>query len=66
MARVTADDLREMMGAGANPLVVDLRHPLDIESFPYVIPGAVLLSPGDIENRSHEIPEGQEVIAYCS
>lgn len=66
MARVTADELREMMEAGANPLELDQRHPLDLESFPYVIPGAVLLSPSDIKNRSHEIPEGQEVIANCS
>lgn len=66
MARVTADELREMMNAGVNPLVADLRHPLDIKSFPYVIPGAVLLSPTDIETRSHEFSEGQEVILYCS
>lgn len=66
MARVTPDELREMMEAGVNPLVVDLRHPLDIDTFPYVIPGAVLLSPNDIETGSHEIAEGQEVILYCS
>lgn len=66
MARVTADELREMMEAGLNPMVVDLRHLLDINSFPFVIPGAVLLSPSDIETRSHGIPEGQEVIVYCS
>lgn len=66
MARVTADELRGMMESGAKPLVIDLRHPFDIASFPYVIPGAVLLSPNDIENGSHEIAEGQEVIVYCS
>lgn len=66
MARVTVDELREMMEANVNPLVVDLRHPLDINSFPYVIPGAVVLSPDDTETRSHDFPEGQEVILYCS
>jgi len=66
MARVRADELREMMEAGVNPPGLDLRHPLDLESFPYVIPGAVLLPQSDIETRSHEIPEGQDVIAYCS
>ena len=66
MARVRADELREMMEAGVNPPGLDLRHPLDLEGFPYVIPGALLLSPSDIETRSQEIPEGREVIAYCS
>ena len=63
---MTADDLWEMMEAGVKPLVVDLRHPLDIESFPYVIPGAEMLSPTDFGPSTNEILEGQEVILYCS
>ena len=66
IARVTADELREMMDAGVKPLVVDLRHPLDLKNFPYIIPGAELLSPTDFGSPPHEILEGREVILYCS
>ncbi len=66
IARVTADELREMMEGGVKPLVVDLRHPLDIKTFPYVIPGAKLLSLTDFGPPTPEILEGQEVILYCS
>lgn len=66
IARVTADELWEMMEAGVKPLLVDLRHPLDIQSFPYVIPGAERLSPTDFGSPIPEILEGQEVILYCS
>lgn len=64
--RVTTGELRKMMDAGDKPLVVDLRHPLDIEGFPYVIPGAELLSPTDLGPPAPEILEGREVILYCS
>ena len=54
------------MEAGVKPLLVDLRHPLDIQSFPYVIPGAERLSPTDFGSPLPEILEGREVILYCS
>lgn len=66
IARVTAGELWEMMEAGAKPLVVDLRHPLDKEAFPYVIPGAEMFSPAEIESPAVEILKGREVILYCS
>ena len=66
MARVTAGELREMMDAGDKPLVVDLRHPLDVDNFPYQIPGAKLLSPTDFGPPTPEFLLGREVILYCS
>ena len=66
MARISADELRRMMAAGDEPLVVDLRNPLDVSSNPYVIPGALRMSPDQIEQRHGEISRGRDVILYCS
>ena len=66
IARISADELRRMMDSGDEVMVVDLRHPLDIESAPYSVPGALRMSPEEIDRRHEEIPKGQEVILYCS
>jgi rhodanese-related sulfurtransferase len=45
---------------------VDLRHPLDFRADPMMIPGAVHLSPEELERRSQEIPRDRDVILYCT
>jgi membrane protein DedA with SNARE-associated domain/rhodanese-related sulfurtransferase len=65
-ARITADELKEMMDAGHDPVIVDLRQSLDIEADPYTIPGAVRMAVEELEHRHHEIPRDREVILYCA
>ena len=45
---------------------MDLRHTLDVEADPHHIPGAVILSPDDLDARHHEIPRDRDIVLYCT
>jgi membrane protein DedA with SNARE-associated domain len=64
--RVTPQEAFELIESGANVIVVDLRHEAELNAVGYKIAGARVLRPEDLRSRSHEIPDGQEVILYCS
>lgn len=66
MARITADELKRKLDAGEEVMFVDLRHSLDFEAEPHVIPGALRLSAEDLDGRHHEIPRDRDVILYCT
>jgi rhodanese-related sulfurtransferase len=65
-ARISPQELLEKINAGEQVMIVDLRQPLDIETVPYVIPGALRMAMEDLGERHHEIPRDREVILYCS
>jgi membrane protein DedA with SNARE-associated domain len=64
--RIEPQELQEQILAGAEPYIVDLRHPLDFLVDPRTIPGAVRISPDDLEARSDVIPRDREIILYCT
>jgi membrane protein DedA with SNARE-associated domain len=66
MARIPPEELRQRLDSGERIAVVDLRHPIDIQSDPRKIPGALQISPEELEHRHVEIPRGQEIILYCT
>jgi len=66
IARITPDDLKSKLDAGENVVIVDLRHSLDFEAEPEMIPGALLLAPEQLEARHNEIPRDRDVILYCT
>jgi membrane protein DedA with SNARE-associated domain/rhodanese-related sulfurtransferase len=66
IARITVDELKQMMDAGEKVTIVDLRQPLDIVAAPYWIPGAIRISVEDLEHRHHEIDRDRDVILYCA
>jgi membrane protein DedA with SNARE-associated domain/rhodanese-related sulfurtransferase len=66
IARITVDELKQMMDAGEKVTIVDLRQPLDIEAAPYAIPGAIRMSAEEVENRHSEIDRDRDVIFYCA
>jgi rhodanese-related sulfurtransferase len=47
-------------------MIVDLRHTLDFAVDSVVIPGAVRVSPEELERRWQEIPRDRDVILYCT
>ena len=47
-------------------VIVDLRHPLDVDSEPHHIPGALHLSPDDLDARHMEIPRDRDIVLYCT
>lgn len=66
MARITPESLKEMMDRGVAAMVVDLRTMLAVQERPYAIPGALRITPEELERRHLEIPRDAEIILYCT
>jgi membrane protein DedA with SNARE-associated domain len=65
-SRIEPQELHEQMQAGGEPYVVDLRHPLDFLTDPRTVPGAVRITPDDLELHSEGIPRDRDIILYCT
>jgi len=65
VARVTAEELSQMMDEGAEMVIVDMRNPLEIAETQKV-PGAIQMRGSELEVRHHEIARDRDVILYCS
>ncbi len=65
-ARISPEELKERLDRGEDLVVVDLRHALDVDSRPYHIPGALHLTPDDLETRHAEIPRDRDIVLYCT
>ena len=65
-ARISVDELKQMMDAGCDLVIVDLRQRLDVEADPYTIPGAIRMAVEELEQRHHEIPRDRDVILFCA
>jgi len=66
MSRITPNELLNFIEGGLNPLIVDLRHPLDTLHDPRVIPGAIRPAPDELVARQDQIPRDRELILYCT
>ncbi len=65
-ARLEPDDLKRQLDAGEQVYIVDLRHPLELVPDPFILPGAVHVSPEALTARVHEIPRDRDVVLYCT
>jgi membrane protein DedA with SNARE-associated domain len=66
VARITPEQLKAELDAGADLLIVDLRHALDHEAEPRTLPGALRLPAEELEERGHELPRGRTLILFCT
>ena len=66
VARVTPEELKEMMESGEELAVVDLRRSLEVEHDNLKLPGAIWIDLDELENREQEIPRDKDIILYCS
>jgi len=66
VARIDADELLELMRAGREVVVVDLRNALERDENPATVPGAIVLAPEDLDQRHQEIPRDREVVLFCT
>lgn len=64
--RVTAAEADALLQGGEPITIVDLRHPAEIEREGMKIAGAQILGPDELRSRSHQIPEDQQIILYCT
>lgn len=60
-AQITPKELKAKLDAGEDMMVVDVRHRVDFEAEPSIIPGALHLTTEDLEARHHEIPRERDI-----
>lgn len=65
-ARLSPQELKQMMDDGEHPFIVDLRHPLDYLPDPRVVPTAIRMGPDDVAKRAEELPRDRDIILYCT
>lgn len=66
MDRIAPEDLKSKLDAGEPVAILDLRHPLDFLPYPQLVPGAIRMSPEEVEKRAPEIPRDRDLILYCT
>ena len=66
VARITPEQLNEELQSGADLVIVDLRHAIDVEVEPRTLPGAMRLPAETLDERGDEIPRGKTLVLYCS
>jgi membrane protein DedA with SNARE-associated domain len=64
VARITAEELRDMLSGGESPMILDLRNRVDNEEFS--LPGALRITVAELEERHHEIPRDRDIVLFCS
>jgi len=66
VARISPGELKRRLDAAEPTFILDLRHALELEEHPGMIPGALRMSPDDLDQRLGEIPTNQEIVLYCT
>jgi membrane protein DedA with SNARE-associated domain len=66
IARITPEELKRMVDAGAAVAIIDLRHELDLAGDRRTLPGALRIGMDELEKRSAEIPRDREIALYCT
>lgn len=66
VARITPDELKRKLDAGEPIEIVDLRHAIDFQADPVMIPGATRISVEEFAARQGEIRRDREVVLYCT
>ena len=64
--RIPPQELKAKIDAGEHITIIDLRHPLDLLPDPRTLPGAMQISPEDLERRQREITRDGEIVLFCT
>ncbi|HZD30839.1 MAG TPA: sulfurtransferase, partial [Candidatus Angelobacter sp.] len=65
-ARIAPEELKTKLDAGEPVTIIDLRHPLDLLPDPRTLPGALRISPEELEHRHSEITRDGEIVLFCT
>jgi len=66
IARITVEELKHKIDAGDDLAIVDLRHSVDFEADPEIIPGAFRMDAKELEEKNELLPRDREIILYCT
>ena len=64
--RITVDELKRRMEAGEDFTVIDVRNPQAWAESDSVLPGAIRVTPDELEEILPRIPKNKPVVAYCT
>jgi membrane protein DedA with SNARE-associated domain len=64
--RIAPNELKAKLDAGNPITIIDLRHPLDLLPDPRTLPGALQISPEELEKRHSEITRDGEIVLFCT
>ncbi len=64
--RISPHELKTQLDMGERVTIIDLRHPLDLLPDPHTLPGALRISPEELEARNTEISRDGEVVLFCT
>lgn len=64
--RISPDELKHKLEANEPVTIIDLRHPLDTLTDPRTLPGALRISPEELEQRHSEISRQREIVLFCT
>jgi len=62
--RISAEELKAQLDAGAEVLIVDVRS-AEAYSTSHIV-GALSLPSTELEDRLQELPKAQDIVAYCT
>ena len=65
-SRITPEEVKRMLDASENVMILDLRHPLDSVTDPRTLPGAIRVLPEEVTSRAGTLPKDEEIILYCT
>jgi len=65
VARITPEELKRKMDIGEDIMVIDVRHAIDFEADPAIIPGALRIPFEQMETQP-DIPTDREIVVYCT
>ena len=64
--RISSEELKEKLDAREPVTIIDLRHPLDLLPDPRTLPGALRISPEELQRRNSEITRDGEIVLFCT
>jgi len=66
IARISVEELKRKIDSGETLAIVDLRHSLDFEADPEIIPGAIHIDSKELTEKTNLWPRDREVVLYCT
>jgi len=66
VARIAPEELARKLAYGENVVIVDLRHDLEFKTDGEILPGAIHMTPEEVEQRHEEIPRDRDIVLYCT
>jgi membrane protein DedA with SNARE-associated domain/rhodanese-related sulfurtransferase len=66
MARISVNELYDLIQAGAKPVIVDVRSATARALEPHFIPGALNIPLDDVARHIKDLPRDREIILYCA